>query len=75
MQLLRRQWATGKFACTGLDSNDEEISPTIQRILMGESALNRARYVTRFNVEIIDATADLTGMYKPNIAFYEAMGS
>mgnify|MGYP002048191672 FL=1 len=31
--------------------------------------------VLRFNRAIIDATADLAVAYKPNVAFYEAMGS
>src|SRR4030043_432473 len=31
--------------------------------------------VFEFNKAIIDATADLVCAYKPNIAFYEAMGS
>ena len=31
--------------------------------------------IFEFNKAIIDATADLAGAYKPNIAFYEALGS
>ena len=34
-----------------------------------------AEAVLRFNRSIIDATADLAVAYKPNVAFYEAMGS
>ena len=30
--------------------------------------------VTQFNRDIIEATADLVCAYKPNLAFYEALG-
>ena len=32
------------------------------------------RAVVEFNRAIVDATADLVCAYKPNIAFYEALG-
>ncbi|MFH1031668.1 MAG: orotidine-5'-phosphate decarboxylase [Chloroflexota bacterium] len=48
------------LVCVGLDPDPE---------LMPEKVT-----VTEFNKAIIDATADLVCAYKPNFAFYEAMG-
>jgi orotidine-5'-phosphate decarboxylase len=47
--------------CVGLDPD-----PALMPAGMG---------IFEFNKAIIDATADLVGAYKPNIAFYEALGS
>ena len=48
--------------CLGLDPDPELMPPR----LVGE--------VFEFNKSIIDATADLVCTYKPNLAFYEALG-
>ena len=47
------------FLCVGLDP---------------DPALMPVKSVFEFNREIIDATADLVCCYKPNLAFYEALG-
>lgn len=47
------------FLCVGLDP-DPDLMPI--------------KSVFEFNREIIDATADLVCCYKPNLAFYEALG-
>ena len=47
--------------CVGLDPD-----PTLMPEEIG---------IDEFNKAIIDATADLVCAYKPNIAFYEAMGN
>ena len=47
--------------CVGLDPDPERMSANTG--------------VFEFNREIIDATVDLVCAYKPNIAFYEALGS
>ena len=52
--------------CVGLDVVPEKIPP---HIMEGEDP------VFRFNKGIIDATADLVLAYKPNLAFYEALGT
>ena len=54
------------FLCIGLDTDLEKIP---QHLLKEDDP------VFEFNKAIIDATADLTVAYKPNIAFYEAYGS
>jgi orotidine-5'-phosphate decarboxylase len=57
-QLVASQNNTS-FLCVGLDP-DPELMPRID--------------VFRFNREIVDATSDLVCAYKPNLAFYEALG-
>ena len=66
--LLQKRWDKGLFACVGLDSEYEKIP-----ILFMPKYVPEIR-IFRFNKKIIDATHDLVCAYKPNIAFYEAMG-
>ncbi len=54
------------FLCVGLDSDIQKIP----RHLMDTSDP-----IFSFNKEIIDATAEFTVAYKPNLAFYESLGS
>ena len=49
--------------CVGLDTDPDRIPPSLK----GD--------VLAFNQAIIEATSDLVCAYKPNIAFYEAMGA
>lgn len=53
------------FLCVGLDSDIAKIPLFL---------LNTEDPVFEFNKKIIDATADFTIAYKPNIAFYESRG-
>lgn len=53
------------FLCVGLDSDPLKMPSHIQQDAEG---------VLTFNKAIIDATAPYTIAYKPNAAFYEAMG-
>lgn len=54
------------FLCVGLDSDPSKIP----------AHLNREPWpVFAFNKAIVDATHDLSVAYKPNLAFYEAMGT
>lgn len=55
----------GSFLCVGLDTDLTKIPP----FLLGTSDPMFA-----FNKEIIDATAEFTIAYKPNLAFYESEG-
>ena len=54
------------FLCVGLDTDIEKIPI---HLLSSEDP------VFEFNKQIIDATKDLCVAYKPNIAFYESLGS
>jgi orotidine-5'-phosphate decarboxylase len=51
--------------CIGLDVDPDKIPAHLQSL---------ANPVLEFNRQIVDATQDLVCAYKPNLAFYEAMG-
>ena len=53
------------FLCVGLDTDLDKIPSHLKK---------EADPIFEFNKEIIDQTADFAVAYKPNIAFYEAMG-
>jgi orotidine-5'-phosphate decarboxylase len=53
------------YLCVGLDTDIQKIPKHLQ---------SSADPVFEFNKQIIDATADYCVAYKPNIAFYEALG-
>lgn len=54
------------FLCVGLDTDIKKIPKHL---------LKEKDPVFEFNRQIIDATADYCVAYKPNLAFYEAMGA
>jgi len=58
-KLLRAARSNRSLLCIGLDP-DPELMPKVD--------------VFQFNRAIIDATSDLVCAYKPNLAFYEALG-
>lgn len=53
--------------CIGLDPDPERLPARLRTLPPAEA-------VVAFNREIIAATADLVACYKPNLAFYEALG-
>src|SRR5687767_11241763 len=53
------------YLCVGLDTDPDKIPKHL---------LAYPDPIFEFNKQIIDATADLCVAYKPNIAFYEALG-
>lgn len=54
------------FLCVGLDTDIKKIP---------QHLLETSDPVFSFNKEIIDATAEFAVAYKPNLAFYESLGS
>jgi len=54
------------LVCVGLDTDPGKLPAGIERTPAGVTAFNRA---------IVKATADLVCAYKPNAAFYEALGA
>ncbi|MDY6917958.1 MAG: orotidine-5'-phosphate decarboxylase [Chloroflexota bacterium] len=58
-KLLAASRANNSLLCVGLDP-DPELMPAVS--------------VAEFNRRIVDATSDLVCAYKPNLAFYEALG-
>jgi orotidine-5'-phosphate decarboxylase len=59
-KLLEANRKNNSWLCIGLDP-DPELMPGVD--------------VLRFNKAIIEATSDLVCAYKPNLAFYEALGT
>ena len=57
------------FLCVGLDTDIKKIPPHLLQGRTEEEA------IVAFNQAIVDATADLCVDYKPNAAFYEALGT
>ncbi len=64
-QLFEQIRKKRSFLCTGLDSDI---------LKLPEHLLNLDSPVFEFNKAIIDATAEYTVAYKPNLAFYESRG-
>ena len=65
-KLNKRIDKANSLVCVGLDSAMEKIPSHLQNERYPQFAFNKA---------IIDATADLVCVYKPNSAFYEARGT
>jgi orotidine 5'-phosphate decarboxylase subfamily 2 len=59
----------GRHLCIGLDTDLQRLPAAVAT---GRSPADR---VVAFNSAIIDATCDVASAYKPNIAFYEALGA
>lgn len=57
------------FVCVGLDTSMDYIPDNIKNMSSSVEDI-----VFEYNRQIIDATYDITGIYKVQIAYYEAMG-
>lgn len=64
-ELIHEIKSKGSFLCVGLDTDMKKIP---------QHLLNSDDPIFEFNKAIIDATAPYCVAYKPNAAFYEAMG-
>lgn len=67
-ELLAGHFAAGRHLAVGLDTDPERIP---ESVAPGGSPAER---VLEFNRAIVAATAELAAAYKPNAAFYEALG-
>lgn len=67
--LIDRQWSAGKHLCIGLDTDVSKVPPSLR------PADDLAVRMLAFNEKIVDATGDVACAYKPNSAYYEALGS
>lgn len=65
---LERRWQLGNFVCVGLDSQYDKIPEVVKE----KKSVERA--VFEFNQAVVDATHDLVCAYKPQYAFYGALG-
>jgi orotidine-5'-phosphate decarboxylase len=64
-ELIAQIRAKKSFLCVGLDPDLKKLPPHL---------LTEKDPIFEFNKQIIDATAQYAVAYKPNIAFYEALG-
>ncbi len=62
-QAIRRN---DSLVCVGLDTDPDQLPASVRA---------KSDPVLYFNQQIIDATCDLVGCYKPNFAFYNALGA
>ncbi len=63
--LFKQIQEKGSYLCVGLDADINKIPASL---------LKEEDPIFEFNKQIIEATADYCVAYKPNIAFYEALG-
>ncbi len=61
--------------CVGLDPAPDQIPARFRNAGAGDSPAADAAALLAWNRAVIEATADLVCAYKPNIAFYEALGA
>ena len=67
-ELLAAHFAAGRHLVVGLDTDPRRVP---ESVAPGAAVVEQ---VVELNREIIEATADLACAYKPNAAFYEALG-
>jgi orotidine-5'-phosphate decarboxylase len=66
-RLARAQRISGSLVCVGLDPDPAKLPQDLQSA--------DAQPLLAFNRRIVDATADIAAAYKPQIAFYSALGA
>ena len=80
-QLYRQIQAKRSMLCVGLDTDFAKLPLSIRELednpemaFRGRLYSGKARCIVAFNRAVIDATAPYCVAYKPNLAFYEALG-
>lgn len=68
-ELLRAHFAAGRHLVVGLDTDPARLPESLA------PGAPPAERVVEFNRRIVEATTDLACAYKPNAAFYEALGA
>jgi orotidine-5'-phosphate decarboxylase len=71
-RLAQAQQASGSLVCVGLDPEPAKLPPDLEG---AQDRFPDALPLYAFNRRIIDATADIAAAYKPQIAFYGALGA
>jgi len=64
-RLLECSRRSNSLLCVGLDVDPERVPEPLR---------GRGDWVAQFNRGVVEATSDLVCAYKPNLAFYEALG-
>ena len=76
--LLEARWERGCFVCVGLDPVWERLPPVVKARAEATAEATRsaaARATVDFCTAIVAATHDFAGAFKPNAAFFEALGA
>jgi orotidine-5'-phosphate decarboxylase len=71
-RLAHAQAASGSLVCVGLDP---DLAKLPKDLVGSDGLFAGAAPVYAFNRRIIDATADIAAAYKPQVAFYGALGA
>jgi orotidine-5'-phosphate decarboxylase len=77
-KLAHAQHISGSLVCIGLDPDPAKLPKDLvgaQELADTQNVFAGAQPLLAFNRRIIDATADLAAAYKPQIAFYSALGA
>jgi len=67
LELIEAQWTRGKHVCVGLDVDVARLPAHLDG--------SPAERCVAFARDIVDATAEVAAAYKPNAAFFEALGA
>ena len=74
-RLSRAQRTSGGLVCVGLDPDPAKLPNDLAGDLAGTEEFGGAAPLYAFNRRIVDATAGVAAAYKPQIAFYSALGA
>jgi orotidine-5'-phosphate decarboxylase len=77
-RLARAQQTSGSLVCIGLDPDPAKLPKELRGPKEARDAQDvfaGAEPLYAFNRRIVDATADIAAAYKPQIAFYSALGA
>jgi orotidine-5'-phosphate decarboxylase len=77
-RLARAQHASGSLVCVGLDPDPAKLPKDLagpQELHGAQDLFPGAEPLYAFNRRIVDATAGIAAAYKPQIAFYSALGA
>jgi orotidine-5'-phosphate decarboxylase len=77
-RLARAQQSSGSLVCIGLDPDPAKLPRDLagpKELRGAQDAFAGAEPLYAFNRRIVDATADIAAAYKPQIAFYSALGA
>jgi orotidine-5'-phosphate decarboxylase len=77
-RLARAQQISGSLVCVGLDPDPAKLPKDLvgaQELPEAQNVFAGAQPLLAFNRRIVDATADIAAAYKPQIAFYSALGA
>jgi orotidine-5'-phosphate decarboxylase len=77
-RLARAQQSSGSLVCVGLDPDPAKLPKDLagtEELRVHQDLFAGAAPLYAFNRRIVDATADIAAAYKPQIAFYSALGA